>query len=78
VRALKELVQMYDETNAVDMNLLDDGYCEDAYVDDAADTGTYAIQLSSNVLEAARYLAELQQVVEDVCARLMGSNCALQ
>ncbi|KAG3119291.1 hypothetical protein PI125_g2106 [Phytophthora idaei] len=81
--ALKELVQMYKETNTVDINLLDE---EDSFHNNFPEDDTlaahsceeYAIQLSGSVLEAARYVSELQQVVEDASARLIGSTCALQ
>ncbi|KAE8895900.1 hypothetical protein PF005_g137 [Phytophthora fragariae] len=83
LRALKELVQTYEETNTVNINLLDEG---NWFHEDSTGGGPsagrscegYAVQLSGSVLDVARCLAELQQVVEDVCARLMGSTCALQ
>ncbi|KAF1787487.1 DNA polymerase alpha, subunit B N-terminal [Phytophthora cactorum] len=79
----KLLIQMYEETNTVDINLLDE---EDSFRNNFSEDDTlaahsceeYAIQLSGSVLEAARYASELQQVVEDASARLIGSTCALQ
>lgn len=71
----------YEETNSVDINLLDEGnwlqeYCTQG--DNTRSCEEYATRVSRDVFEAFRYLSELQEVVEDVCARLMGSSCALQ
>ncbi|KAF4042196.1 hypothetical protein GN244_ATG05563 [Phytophthora infestans] len=83
LRALKELVQVYEETSIVDINLLDedDPFHKVLPGDDtlvAHSCGEFAMQLSGSVLEATRYVSELQQVVEDASAHLMGSTCALQ
>ncbi|GMF09200.1 unnamed protein product [Phytophthora lilii] len=80
LQALKELVQTYEETSTININLLDESQ-EDFSLDEnisAQSCEGYAIQLSGSILEATRVLSELQQEVEDACARLMGSTCALQ
>ncbi|GMF38107.1 unnamed protein product [Phytophthora fragariaefolia] len=81
--ALKELVQAYEERNIVDINLLGDenSLCEDNTVDGtsaARSCEDVAVALSESVVEATQCLSELQDAVEDACARLMGSTCALQ
>ncbi|ETI49483.1 hypothetical protein F441_06651 [Phytophthora nicotianae CJ01A1] len=81
--ALRALVQTYEETNTLDINLLSE---EELFRKNFPDNDTvaarsckeYAMQLSGGILEAARYVSELQQVVEDASARLLGSTCALQ
>ncbi|RLN98811.1 hypothetical protein BBJ28_00018994 [Nothophytophthora sp. Chile5] len=81
LHALKQLMRAYEETDSVDISLLDetDWDHRDAGSDAAARTcEEYAACLSRDVSEAAQSLAELQQAMEDVCARLMGSSCALQ
>ncbi|KAL3668105.1 hypothetical protein V7S43_006969 [Phytophthora oleae] len=83
ILALKELVQTYEDTNTVNINLLDGG---SSFYEECVDDDTLAshscerklMHLSGSVLEVARYLSELQEVVEDACARLIGSTCALQ
>lgn len=81
--ALKELVQTYEDTNIVDINLLDGGssFYEECVEDDTLASRSCErnlMHLSDSVLEVVRYLTELQEVVEDACARLIGSTCALQ
>ncbi|KAL4175694.1 hypothetical protein KRP22_000656 [Phytophthora ramorum] len=81
LRALKDLVQMYEETNSIDINLLDEENCfqgEDIPETAVRFGSSCTMELSESVLEAVHYLSELQQTVEDVCARLMGRTCALQ
>ncbi|KAG7396159.1 hypothetical protein PHYBOEH_002656 [Phytophthora boehmeriae] len=81
LRALTGLIQTYEETNAIDMNLLNEGSWMDAgIVEEVAiqSCEKNVARLSGGVLEVSRSLSELQQAVEDVCARLLGSNCALQ
>ena len=78
---LRKLVKMYDETNSIDISILDEGswfQAEYSQGDNPRSCEEYAMQLSESVLEAARYVSELQEVVEHTCARLMGSSCALQ
>ncbi|CAI5733062.1 unnamed protein product [Peronospora destructor] len=78
---LKKLVKTYEETNSIDISILDEGswfQAEYSQDDNPRSCEEYAMQLSGGVFEAARYLAELQEVVEDICARLLGSSCALQ
>lgn len=80
LRALIELVQVYHETSAVDINLLNEQHFFGKVhcTDDSLVNEVDVTQLSCSVMEAARYVAELQQTVEDACARLMGSTCAMQ
>ncbi|CAI5704407.1 unnamed protein product [Peronospora effusa] len=78
---LKKLVKTYEETNSIDISILDEGsrfQAEHSQDDNPRSCEEYAIQLSGGVLETARYLSELQEVVEDICARRMGNSCALQ
>lgn len=79
--ALTRIIQTYGDTSFVDMNLFDGNGCSsrDLVLEEASQlTEAGTALLSEEILEAARYLSELQQVVEDVCARLMGSTCAMQ
>ncbi|RLN73274.1 hypothetical protein BBJ28_00021679 [Nothophytophthora sp. Chile5] len=81
LHALNQLMQAYEETDSVDITLLDETDWDHGVAGNGAAVQTceeYAACLSGDVSEAAQSLAELQQAMEDVCARLMGSSCALQ
>uniref|UniRef100_A0AAV1UGU7 Uncharacterized protein n=1 Tax=Peronospora matthiolae TaxID=2874970 RepID=A0AAV1UGU7_9STRA len=80
LRSLRDLLKQYDETNFIDVNALDEEnwFREDCAQSSARSCVEYATHLSKSVVESAHYLLELQQIVEDVGARLMGESCALQ
>ena len=80
LRSLRDQLKQYEETNFIDVNALDEEnwFQEEFAQGSARSCVEYATHLSKSVVKSARYLLELQQIVEDVGARLMGESCALQ
>ncbi|CAH0477825.1 unnamed protein product [Peronospora belbahrii] len=79
--ALTKVVKAYKTTNSMNIGILNEGnWFQESYPhgENSRSCEECAMQLAEGVSEAACCLSELQDVVEDTCARLTGSSCVLQ